>query len=221
MSENQLTTGKPPPRKIKPAWASPLEGPLRRPPFERRACATCRPQGPRRRCWRRRARAALTDRACARRIWHGARATSSVDGWVSMALRLDVLEAAGARSSERRRAWADSSKRASEPEAEPPPRARWSTHFSPRTYVSLTRRLRPAVAVWPEEPGLTPAPTPSRVKEEDSRDGRPASRTRRRRTAGRRTAAPHRQPSPPPSLWWRPSLLGHVITSRASRWGGS
>ena len=34
-----------------------------------------------------------------------ARATSSVDGWVSMALRLDVLEAAGARSSERRRAW--------------------------------------------------------------------------------------------------------------------
>ena len=36
-----------------------------------------------------------------------ARATSSVDGWVSMVLRLDVLEAAGARSSERRRAWAD------------------------------------------------------------------------------------------------------------------
>jgi len=68
-----------------------------------------------RRCWRRRARTALTDRACARRNRHGARATSSVDGWVSMALRLDVVEAAGARSSERRRAWADSSKRASEP----------------------------------------------------------------------------------------------------------
>ena len=40
---------------------------------------------------------------------------SSVDGWASMALRLDVVEAAGARSSERRRAWADSSKRASVP----------------------------------------------------------------------------------------------------------
>ena len=47
-----------------------------------------------------------------------------------MALRSDVVEAAGVRSSERRRAWADSSKRASEPDAEPPPRARWSTHFS-------------------------------------------------------------------------------------------
>jgi hypothetical protein len=32
---------------------------------------------------------------------------SSVDGWVSMALRSDVVEAAGVRSSERRRAWAD------------------------------------------------------------------------------------------------------------------
>jgi hypothetical protein len=84
---------------------------------------------------------------------------SSVDRWASMALRSDVVEAAGARSSERRRAWADSSKRASEPDAEPPPRARWSTHYSPRTYVPLTRRLRRAVAVWPEEPGLTPAPT--------------------------------------------------------------
>ena len=36
---------------------------------------------------------------------------------------------------------------------------RWSTHFSPRAPVSLTRRLRRAVAVWPEEPGRTPAPT--------------------------------------------------------------
>ena len=36
-------------------------------------------------------------------------------------------------------------------DAEPRPRARWSTHFSPRTYVPLTRRLRRAVAVWPEE----------------------------------------------------------------------
>ena len=58
------------------------------------------------------------------RNWHGARATSSVDGWASMALRSDVVEAAGARSSERRRVWADSSKRASEPDAESPPRAR-------------------------------------------------------------------------------------------------
>jgi len=66
-----------------------------------------------------------------RRNWHGARATSSVDGWwASMALRSDVVEAAGVRSSERRRAWADSSKRASEPDAEPRPRARWSTHYS-------------------------------------------------------------------------------------------
>ena len=63
------------------------------------------------------------------------------------------------RYSERRRARADSSKRASEPDAEPRPRARWSTHYSPRTHVPLTRRLRRAVAVWPKEPGLTPAPT--------------------------------------------------------------
>ena len=56
-----------------------------------------------RRCWRRRARTALTDRACARRNWHGARATSSVDGWVSMALRLDVVEAAGAKRKKRTR----------------------------------------------------------------------------------------------------------------------
>ena len=28
--------------------------------------------------------------------------------------------------------------------------------LSPRTHVPLTRRLRRAVAVWPEEPGLTP-----------------------------------------------------------------
>jgi hypothetical protein len=52
---------------------------------------------------------------------------------------------------------------ASEPDAEPRPRARWSTHYSPRAHVPLTRRLRRAVAVWPEEPGLTPAgpaPTP-------------------------------------------------------------
>ena len=67
----------------------------------------------------RRARAALTDRACARRNWHGARATSSVDEWASPALRSHVVEAAGVRYSERRRAWADSSKRASEPDAEP------------------------------------------------------------------------------------------------------
>ena len=33
----------------------------------------------------------------------------------------------------------------------------WLT--APRAPVSLTRRLRRAVAVWPEEPGLTPAPT--------------------------------------------------------------
>jgi len=76
-----------------------------------------------------------------------------------MALRSHVVEAAGVRSSERRRAWADSSKRASLPDAEPPPSARWSTHYSPRAPVSLTRRLRRTVAVWPEEPGLTPAPT--------------------------------------------------------------
>ena len=51
----------------------------------------------------------LTGRACECRNWHGARATSSVDGWASMALRSDVVEAAGVRScfihSERRRSW--------------------------------------------------------------------------------------------------------------------
>ena len=37
-----------------------------------------------------------------------------------LALHSDVVEAAGVRSSERRRSWADSSKRASEPDTEPP-----------------------------------------------------------------------------------------------------
>jgi hypothetical protein len=87
---------------------------------------------------------ALLHNPLARRNWHGARATSSVDGWASMALRSHVVEAAGVRSSDCRRAWADSSKRASVPDAEPPPRARWSTHYSPRAPVSLTRRLRRA-----------------------------------------------------------------------------
>ena len=41
------------------------------------------------------ARAAATSSACARRNWHGARATRSVYGW----LRSHVIEAAGARSS--------------------------------------------------------------------------------------------------------------------------
>jgi hypothetical protein len=90
--------GSPPPRKKVPAWSS-LSRALRRPPFERRACASCPPTS-RRRCWRRRARAALTDRACECRNWHGARATSSVDGWASMALRSHVVEAAGVRSSQ-------------------------------------------------------------------------------------------------------------------------
>ena len=48
-----------------------------------------------------------------------ARAISSVDGWASTGAALArVVEAAGARPSERRRAWADSSKRASVPDAE-------------------------------------------------------------------------------------------------------
>ena len=37
----------------------------------------------------------LTGRACEYRNWHGARATSSVDGWASMAMRSDVVEAVG------------------------------------------------------------------------------------------------------------------------------
>ena len=65
-----------------------------------------------------RARGPDGSRTCACRNWHGARATSSVDGWASMALRSHVVEAAGVRTSERRRAWADSSKLASEPDAE-------------------------------------------------------------------------------------------------------
>jgi hypothetical protein len=97
-----------------------------------------------------RVRAALTGRACARRNWHGARATSSVDGWASnngAALargRGGGCEVFRAPPSLGR--LADSSKRASEPDAEPPPRAR-------TVVVPLTRRLRRAVAVCrPEEP---------------------------------------------------------------------
>jgi hypothetical protein len=107
-----------------------------------------------------------------------------------MALRSHVVEAAGVRPSERRRAWGDSSKRASEPDAEPPPRARWSTHYSPRAPVSLTRRLRRAVAVWPEEPGLTPAPTLLRRRHLLLHGHRLARRRHaRRRHARRRHAA--------------------------------
>jgi hypothetical protein len=74
-----------------------------------------------------------------------------------MALRSDVVEAAGVRSSERRRAWADSSKRANEPDAEPPPRvvdallATGSGLADPATPTGC-------VAVRPEEPGLTLRP---------------------------------------------------------------
>jgi hypothetical protein len=66
------------------------------------------------------ARAALTDRACARRNWHGACATSSVDGWASMALRLDVVEAAGARSSEAGEGWFEHATRIPDPPGPPP-----------------------------------------------------------------------------------------------------
>jgi hypothetical protein len=71
-----------------------LEGPLWGPPFERRACATRRPQGGAAVADEARARG-LTGRACEYRNWHGARATSSVDGWASMAMRSDVVEAVG------------------------------------------------------------------------------------------------------------------------------
>ena len=105
-----------------------------------------------------RARGPDGSRTCACRNWHGARATSSVDGWASMALRSHVVEAADVRTSERRRAWADSSKLASEPDAQSRVREHGTVvdALSPRTHVPLTRRLRRAVAVWPEEPGLTP-----------------------------------------------------------------
>ena len=94
---------------------------LRRPPFERRACASCRPQGGAA-CapagWRTEMRARGPDGSRMRSPQlAGARTTSSVDGWASMALRSHVVEAAGVRStsfrqhSERRRAclfaWAD------------------------------------------------------------------------------------------------------------------
>jgi hypothetical protein len=98
----QLTTGKPPPREKRAsvvASRGPLSrAPAARPPFERRpsrlraSLESCRPQGGAAACWRRRARAALTGSP---QLWHGARATSSVDGWASMALRSDVVEAAG------------------------------------------------------------------------------------------------------------------------------
>ena len=137
----------------------------------------------------------LTGRACECRNWHGARATSSVDGWASMAMRSDVVEAAGVRSSERRRSWADSSKRASEPDAEPPP---GSCLADPATPTG-------SVAVWPEEPGLTPAHTLLRRRHapSSSRSPRRLARRRlaRRRHAGRRHAAvPTPSPVPPPPV---------------------
>jgi hypothetical protein len=82
---------------------------------------------------------------------------------VALRSHAHVVEAAGVRSSESAaegRAWADcdSSKRASEPDAEPRPRvvdALLTTGSCPADPATPRR----AVAVWPEEPGLTPAPT--------------------------------------------------------------
>ena len=68
----------------------------------RHSCATRRPHT-RRRCWRTQARAALTGRACdcRNKLARCSRdQLPSVDGWASMALRSDVVEAAGVRSSE-------------------------------------------------------------------------------------------------------------------------
>jgi hypothetical protein len=60
-----------------------------------------------------------------------------------MALCSHVVEAAGVRSSERRRAWADSSKRASVPDAEPrTSEITVADALLPTGPVSLTRRLR-------------------------------------------------------------------------------
>jgi len=103
---------------------------------------------------------------CARRNWHGARTRCSRD---QLRRRMGQHGAALARG--RGGGCVRSSESAAElgPTARSArqragrraasPRARRSTHYSPRAPVSLTRRLRRAVAVWPEEPGLTPAPT--------------------------------------------------------------
>ena len=91
-------------------------------------------------------------------------------GPASMALRSDVVEAAAGRrvsvrSSDEVRAPPSLGRQiearhpASRTQSRLREHGRWSTHYSPRAHVSLTRRLRRAVAVWPEEPGLTPAPT--------------------------------------------------------------
>ena len=77
-----------------------------------------------------------------------------------MALRSDVVEAAGVRSSERRRAWADSSKRASVLETQ----SRLREHGGQNTLLATgpcladPARVQRAVAVWPEEPGLNLRP---------------------------------------------------------------
>ena len=70
-----------------------------------------------------------------------------------MALRSDVVKAAGVRSSERRRAWADSSKRASEPDAERAASESTVAHYSPRAHVPLSRRLRPGLKWYLSQSG--------------------------------------------------------------------
>jgi hypothetical protein len=112
----QLTTGKPTPEKK--ASVVTLSRALRRPPFERRACASCRDVD---------LKAALLAETRARgpdgsRMRSPQLARCSRDqlrrrmGQHGAALARG--EAAGVRYSERRRAWADSSKRASEPDAQ-------------------------------------------------------------------------------------------------------
>jgi len=75
----------------------------------------------------------------------------------------------------------------------------WLT--APRAPVSLTRRLRRAVAVWPEEPGLTPAPTllTTAMSPASTRSPRCLARRRHPRAAPPCAAPPCAAP-PAPSL---------------------
>ena len=145
----------------------------------------------RRRCWRRRARAALMDRACARRNWHGARAHQ-------IRRRMGQPGAALARGrgggcevfrAPLRAELGPTATARSAPANQTQSRVReWSTHYSPRAHVPLTRRLCPTGygCMLPERARAHACAYPSTATSPSST--RSPRRLARRRLARRRHA---------------------------------
>ena len=95
---------------------------------------------------------------------------------------------------------------------------RRTTPYSPRTPIPLTRRLRRTVAVWPEEPGLTPAPALLRRRHlllHGPRAASPDAASPGAATRGVACAAPP-GPGPAPSLCAAPPAPRRLRRARAA-----